>query len=92
MASMHDISLIIVSSCSQESSESANMHMRRLIEFFAAHIHKVWMQRHLRICDKHQHLVCLLECLWSEDRTDINSHDTPTQLSEACLKSDIVYT
>ena len=89
MASMHDISLIIVSSCSQESSESA--HMRRLAEFLAARIHKVWMQRHLRMCDKNQNLLCLLKFLWSEDRTILKSHDTPTQLPEACLESDIVY-
>ena len=70
------------------------MHMHRLTEFLAACIHKVWMQRHLRICDKNQNqnLVCLLECLWSEDLTDFKSHDAPTQLPEACLESDIVYT
>ena len=90
--SMHDISLIFVSSCSQESSESAHIHMRRLTEFLAARMHKLWMQRRLRICDKDQNLVCLLKFLWSEDRTDLKSHDTPTQIHEACLKSDIVYT
>ena len=92
MVSKHDIPLIIVSPCSQESSESAHMHLRRLVEFLADRIHKVWVQRPLRICDRNQNLVCFLECLWSEDRTDIKSHDTPTQLHEACLKSDIIYT